>query len=375
MIAASTVSTTEPKTKLSVPIFMPRNFIKWEELIRGFLMRHAMAHLALKMDRPADPTADEVKQTLVRKNGKLTETKKTRLLFENSRKSKRFYEKRNMIAYSYILESVSDPTNEIAYRVVSDYAKEQEDACLPVTAKGALQKLRERFHVVNQRVLQAELASFNSMNILPNEKAESFVNRLLDSKATLANLGRKLDDDTDLLGRLIAGLKASERYAAVGHLMGLTSDLTWRKAVDQIVAGDYDTAFQKLEEEMKTPQNSTAEKANLAKDSRNNGHRDDRDKNDRDRFRERDRKDRDKWCSLHHTSSHDERECKSLNRDRSKLTCHFCDKEGHTVDRCIEKKRYIERKKRRQETDIDDRRMQRKREMDKPDSDDSSFGG
>ena len=317
MIAASTVSVTEPKTKLSVPMFMPRNFMKWEELIRGFLMRHAMAHYALKMDRPADPTADEVKQTLIRKNGKLTETKKTRLLFENSRKTKRLYEKRNMIAYSYILESVSDPTNEIAYRVVSDYAKEQEDAGLLVTAKGALQKLRERFHVVNQRVLQAELASFNSMNILPNEKAESFVNRLLDSKATLANLGRKLEDDTDLLGRLIAGLRASDRYAAVGHLMGLTSDLTWRKAVDQVVAGDYDTASQKLEEETKPPQNSTAEKANMAKDARNYGRRDNGDKNDTDSFRERDRKNRDKWCNLQHTSIHDERACKSLNRDRN----------------------------------------------------------
>jgi len=373
--SATTISVTEPKGKASVPIFMPRNFIKWEELIKGFLMRHSMAHLVLKVDCPPSPTVNEVRKTLIRKNGKLTETKRTRLLFENSRKSQRLYEKRNLIAYSYILESVSDPSNEIGYRVVSDYTKDQEEVNQPVTAKGALQRLRDRFHVINQRVLQAELANFNSMVLVSNEKAESFVNRLLDSKATLANLGRRLDDNTDLLGRLIAGLKASEKYAAVGHLMGLTTDLTWRKAVDQIVAGDYESVSpQKADEEAKSPENATTEKANMAADGKGHDRRDNRGKHNHDR------RNGDKWCTYHRTSSHDDKECKSQHRDhnrnRSKVICYFCDKEGHTVERCEEKRRYLERKKRRRaEVDDDGFRSQRKREAHKPDSDDSSFGG
>jgi hypothetical protein len=136
--------------------------------------------------------------------------------------------------------------------------------------------------------------------------------------------------------------------------MGLTSDLTWRKAVDQIVAGDYESAAQLKAEETQKQSQESGEKANFAKSGKENDRHNDRNKeNNRRHDRNRNNRDRDQrpreWCSYHNSSSHSEQDCRSLKRRREQrdrnATCPFCDKDGHTVDDCEEKKRYKQHKK------------------------------
>ena len=61
----------------------------------------------------------------------------------------------------------------------------------PNTSATALLKLLEdRFNLKDIKVIQNELKNFNGLQILPNETAESFVNRIQVAATKLKNLGR-----------------------------------------------------------------------------------------------------------------------------------------------------------------------------------------
>ena len=101
--------------------------------------------------------------------------------------------------------------NHAAERIVLDAVGEDK------TCSEVIQILEDEFFIKDQRFVQASMRRFNSMQILPGERGESFISRIQEEKTTLANLGKYVDDDIDALGVLTTALDKDPRYAYTPH--------------------------------------------------------------------------------------------------------------------------------------------------------------
>jgi len=84
------------------------------------------------------------------------------------------------------------------------------------TAKVLYEKILQRFELRQTSAVQARLAEFNSLVIQSDESAEDFIDRILNLKIVLADMGEtNISHDVHCLGRLKAGLQNDKRYEAI----------------------------------------------------------------------------------------------------------------------------------------------------------------
>ena len=76
------------------------------------------------------------------------------------------------------------------------------------------------------------------MNFQNGELGESFIKRIPEAKSRLAAYARQLDNEIDLLGRLKAGLRNTDRYNNLVLTMKAQTDMTWEKATDMVINMD-----------------------------------------------------------------------------------------------------------------------------------------
>lgn len=164
--------------KAGIPLYQSNNHAIWAELFYAHLMRAKKAHLVLDTERPPDLKNEELHETKQLRYGALRSTNATKLLLKARRKKQLRWDSRNEIAFSFLVDSLQK--NQIALRVVIDYKTECREAGKTPLAKEAVERLRKRF-----------LSS-------AGEKAESFINRLLESRARLIDMGEHIDDQVHL---------------------------------------------------------------------------------------------------------------------------------------------------------------------------------
>ena len=231
----------------SPPAFDSKDPLHWKLMFTGFLRRFKGANKVLTEDRPAQLSEEEIISTQKKISSRNEEndivvsyrdTEKT----EQSKKKKEeeiaLFDDRNSVAISYLQQACDGPNNKIAMQILKDYLAQQERENQYESAKEILGLLIHRFHGKNIQFIQNEVAAFHSMILLSNETGESFINRILESKSRLCSFGREVEDDIDLLGRLKAGLRNSERYSKLVLTMEAMPDMTWEKAVDLVITQD-----------------------------------------------------------------------------------------------------------------------------------------
>ena len=165
-------------------------------------------------------------------------THRTTELFRVYEAERAVWKKQNNIGLSYIISACGGEKNKIAMQIVSEYITQQEAAGgIPKTAT-LVDMLEKRFHGRSIQIIQGELASFNSINLQNGELGESFIDRILEAKSRFAAYGRQLDNEIDLLGRLKAGLRNTDRYNNLVLTMKAQTDMTWEKATDMVINMD-----------------------------------------------------------------------------------------------------------------------------------------
>ena len=207
----------------SPPEFTPANFAKWEKLFMGHMMKYVGVVKALETDEP-QADKDIIKKTF--QKGK--ETDSTRQYVIKIAKKIRRWREKNEKGYSYLLEACRN--HPIALQVILAHGDR--------IGRSVLAKLRERFQVASTRIQQVEIARFNGLTMLQGEKAESFVNRILESKSLLESYGMVIDENVQCMGRLVDGLLKSEHYQAIGNAINVAHGMDWITAVSMIIAED-----------------------------------------------------------------------------------------------------------------------------------------
>ena len=137
-------------------------------------------------------------------NGRETEAARD---YKNEIKAKiRKWKVKDRKAYGLVVQACED--NPTAMEVILD------EALANATAKGILEHLEQRFNQGDMvGVIQGKLSAFHSMEIAPNETAENFVNRLLEARRELNDLGEVyVDKDKHCLGRLKESLVRDTRF-------------------------------------------------------------------------------------------------------------------------------------------------------------------
>jgi hypothetical protein len=149
------------------------------------------------------------------------------------RSARKKWRKRNEVAYSFAMEVCNQ--HETAKTIAALYSG--------TSAKGLIERLRERFENVEKNTIQSEISKFNSMHILPQQSSAEYVDDIERQARVLEDLGQQVKDD-DKLTRLKEGLTDS-RYAQLAHSLYTTPDLTFKQA-SSLIKGYENTAFGKL---------------------------------------------------------------------------------------------------------------------------------
>jgi hypothetical protein len=133
-------------------------------------------------------------------------------------------------AYGYLVRACK--ANASAMEVI--LREELADA----KSKDILAALEERFSQADMvGVIQAKLAAFHSTDIDPKERAENFVNRLLERRRELHDLGlAHVDKDVYCLGRLKEALVKDTRFQALALSMRSDPSLKWDQAIKNLMA-------------------------------------------------------------------------------------------------------------------------------------------
>ena len=221
------------------PEFNQKDFSQWKILFGGFLRRFDDAHVVLNTDEPILPSNEKIRKLQELKSTATdAEKEKMRKILAKNKAERDTWRKQNSLAVSHMLSACSGEKNKIALRILTDYITEQ-DACEGIPkARKMLEFLQHRFNQRDIQVIQSEVTTFNSMCMLNGETGESFVNRLLESKARLTALGRVVDDDIDLLGRLKDGITTNSSYIPLAEAMDCQRDMTWSYAIELLFARD-----------------------------------------------------------------------------------------------------------------------------------------
>jgi hypothetical protein len=108
----------------------------------------------------------------------------------------------------------------------------------PPTAVKLLAALVKRFGQANNiGIVQQAIAEFHFLSLAPNEKLETFINRLTAAMRRLHGLG-KTDVDLDVycLGRLKESLLHDSRYSQIALTLRANTTMTWDEAVDLLLS-------------------------------------------------------------------------------------------------------------------------------------------
>ena len=195
-----TIEQTETRSK--VPQFKKEDPHGWRQEFTGYMRRHNMAHLALTLNKP---TGQDNLAT---------------------------WEKKNSMCISYLQEAVNQPENRGPKSIV--FAHENRNK----TAKELCDILTTKYHVKDPRAIHAAQESFHGLRLLDGEKATSFITRIEEGREVLRRLGKTLDEEIDLVGRLITGMEKDTRYAALSNALKLQTQLTWDGACKAVEAED-----------------------------------------------------------------------------------------------------------------------------------------
>jgi len=292
--------TSEEKIGSSkVPQFREHDPIGWYDQFEGFMMRSA-ADTALIEERPEE---------------------------EGSKQST--WDKRNKICISYLQEAVCESQNTSARLIVFDRNVNRHKS-----AKQICDILIETFRIKDARVIHSELENFAGLKLETNERPISFINRIEEAREKLRQLGRTLNEEVDLVGRLIAGLEIHADYRALAVGIKLQANISWTEAKNMVRAED-------LANPKHQKTTSEQEKAHFTSTNKNEtitcqicrkpGHsaakcfhrfKGDPNKNDRKQSDE-----------------------KGSYEKGKQIKCYYCGKIGHKAPDCRKKKKDMENKK------------------------------
>lgn len=293
-----------------VPQFRQDDPHRWFAEFTGYLMRHNMAHLTLTLPKPRSVDTNQDMSAA--------------------------WEKRNAIAMSYLQEAVNAPHNRSAKAIVFASTNKEK------TAKQLCETLIGEFFIKDSRIIHAAQTNFTTLTLLPNEKATSFITRLEEGREQLERHGKTLDEEVDMVGRLIAGIEEDSRYASLASALKLKGKLQWREACRLIQA-------EELARGPTTHPKSETAKVAVAQGYSATGF------------------DRDTVCQICKKTGHTADRCfhrlkdnnfnKSRNDFNNKqnsgkdITCFYCKKKGHKSFDCRAKKRAEAQKKNNNQMD------------------------
>jgi hypothetical protein len=213
----------------------------------------------------------------------------------------------------------------------------------PNTSATALLKLLEdRFNLKDIKVIQNELKNFNGLQILSNETAESFVNRIQVAATKLNNLGKAVNEDIEMLARLKEGLIIDARYKDLAQAIKVASDMTWRKAVNHVITEDLNLAVKIIEDPSIKPDKVNMVKAkSQRKRSSKNSHLSGVRCNICNKighlaancYRNRDRK------------SYKTQKFQNNNNHPNKRKCYLCDSTDHVIKDCPKQQEFKDYKR------------------------------
>jgi hypothetical protein len=158
-------------------------------------------------------------------------------------KKLKHWEQLNDKAYAYIVaacEAQQSPM-EVVYHhadAVEALPPGTSGAGQPPMAVKLLAALVKRFGQANNiGIVQQAIAEFHSLSLAPNEKLETFINRLTAAMRRLHGLG-KTDVDLDVycLGRLKESLLHDSRYSQIALTLRANTTMTWDEAVDLLLS-------------------------------------------------------------------------------------------------------------------------------------------
>ena len=207
------------------PSIDEKNIILWLFRMRNYLRGTEQAHLAIDQEKPV--LNQEALNALLNPNG--NETPRSKEFQKAHDDAVKLWTERNDIAWGKISVAIGNSPTALQIAISCPNTD---------TAKDLLDRLRNRFHVVDNNIIQAAISDFNSMKILNGEQGQSFVNRLVEKKMILASYGREIEDDIDLLGRLLDGLMDSERYKLHALSLKAAIGMTWTRAAQEIISFD-----------------------------------------------------------------------------------------------------------------------------------------
>ncbi len=166
------------------------NFMLYQVIMKSWLKRFQGADEALT-EEPVKKAleAEDIAPTL---NARGQETEATAVLRKSNDESYRMWWNRNNIAYSALVESCS--TNEEAMVLVMEMTNSN--------AKDLWSAIVNKFNKQYLSIKQQSIADFNSLFIRPSESLPDFIIRIKQARLKLLNMGVKINEDMDLMGRL-----------------------------------------------------------------------------------------------------------------------------------------------------------------------------
>lgn len=278
------------------PKFSKTGYHTWKSKLNLFLRGHKQSHLVLTTNRPPANL--------------------------NHGEDRKEWDVRNDIALSRLAEAVDEPENRAAERIVLTMTEQGRNA------KQIIDALKEKFFIEDNHVRIHATNLFSNARFLPNEPGISFISRLEDMKTNLNNLGKEVDDDTDMLGQLMSAMNSDKRFEITLAAMKAQPDITWDKAVAMLstqIGEDIPMEHAKFSDhrssnerpEPPNPSNNPCQICNKKGHSA---------KKCRYRYKNSDK------------NQNDSKGGGGGKKDKSNITCYRCQKKGHYSNECPNKK-------------------------------------
>ena len=223
---------TMAKTKIDegnrskVPVFTPLQVPTWQLLIKTHLMRYQSDYVLF--EDPPELDEDEL-ESFRTEEGK--ESKDSLKYLRIMREKQEKYDKDNALAYSLLVESISG--HDGAMLLVM--AEPDNDS-----AKRLYEEVVRKFKLSGTKILQSELSKFHQLEMGPSETGSAFIDRLTAAKIRLRQLDCvEATTDVQMVERLLGAMAKSKRYSGLVQTLRLAEELSWDKAVEQIMIYDH----------------------------------------------------------------------------------------------------------------------------------------
>ena len=296
------------------PEFDPIQFPKWTKLMMGHLIKYVGVVQALESP---EPEVDD--KAFVKTLHKGQKTDKTTMHVQQIAKKKRKWIAKNEKGYSFIMESCKNHPIALQIVLTNERRNGQE----------VMHLLKERFQIQSTRIQQVEIAKFSGLVMIHGEKAESFVNRILESKGILEGYGMTISEDIQCMGRLVDGLLGNDTYKVIGAAINVAHGIDWKSAVQMLIAEDIKQAA------------TISAQREIAKSVRQQ-------EGKSDRYKRRGEGEggwtkvtrrNDKSGGQYRDRDHDSRDRGQRQQTRGDRNCHVCGKSNHLSSECNYRKK------------------------------------